>query len=136
MSRENAEIVRQTIEANRSGDLAHAAAVAIALADPKLEFRSVLSSVEGGAYRGHEGVRRYFDDMADAWQEWRSETGEILEMGPELLLADVHFRGVGHSGMKVETHSTFVVEMSGGKILSMHAYPTRGEALEAAGLRE
>ena len=92
--------------------------------------------MEGATYRGHDGIRRYLSDMADAWQEWRNETDEILEIGPDMLFVNIHFRAVGHSGTAVEGHNAIVFVLSNGKCLSIHSYPTREEALEAVGLRE
>ena len=43
---------------------------ALAVCDEEIEFLSVLA-VDGLAYVGHEGIRRYFDDIASAWEEWR-----------------------------------------------------------------
>ena len=43
---------------------------ALAVCDPDVEFLSVLA-VDGRPYVGHAGIRRYFDDIASAWEEWR-----------------------------------------------------------------
>jgi ketosteroid isomerase-like protein len=86
-------------------------------------------------YRGHDGIHHYLSDVADAWQEWRNEADEILEIGPDTLFANIHFRAVGHSGASVEARTAVVCVLSKGKFLSMHSYPTRAEALEAVGLR-
>ena len=106
------------------------------LADPSIEFRSRLTSVEGSTYRGLDGVRRYFADMADAWQEWDNEVSEIREVGRDALMTNVTFRATGKSGVEVELRSAIVWVLSEGRVLQMRAYPTQEEALEAAGLSE
>ena len=133
---QNVEVVRRVIEANRSDDIEAGIEAILALSDPSCELRSAVYAVEGATYRGHDGIRRYFSDMADAWQEWRNEADEILEIGPDAVLVNIHFRAVGHSGTAVEARNALVFVLSEGKCLSMHSYATREEALEAVGLRE
>ena len=67
MAPENQEAVRLFAEAVNRGD----ADAAVAACDPEIEFLSVLA-VSGRAYKGHDGVRQYFDDVASAWSEWRA----------------------------------------------------------------
>lgn len=130
------EIVRRACEANRSGPPDATVAVAVALADPNVEFLSRLTSVEGSAYCGYEGVRRYFADMADAWEEWRVELAEITELGEGVVMTNSTFRATGRSGVEVELRNWIVWVVGGGQVLRMHAYTSRDEALEAAGLSE
>lgn len=136
MSEANLEIVRQAYDANRSGRPEDTVDVCLALADPSVEFRSRLTSVEGSTYNGHDGVRRYFADMADAWEEWRNDVGEVRDLGHEAVLTTATFRATGKSGVEVELLSAIVWVLSDGKVVRMHAYPTPEEALEAAGLSE
>ena len=78
--------------ANRSGSPDTTVDVAVGLADPECEFVSRLSSIEGSTYRGHRGLRRYFEDMADAWQEWDNDVIEMTAVGPDAVLVDATFR--------------------------------------------
>jgi ketosteroid isomerase-like protein len=136
MSEENVEIVRRALEANRSGPPDATVEVVKELAHPDFEFTSRLSSIEGSTYRGPDGLRRYFEDMADAFQEWRNDVNEMTEVGPDTVLADITFHATGHSGVAVELQSFVACVLSSGKIVRIHAYPSRREALEAAGLSE
>jgi ketosteroid isomerase-like protein len=135
-SAESVEVVREVIVASRSGDLeAHIDAV-VARCDPRVEFRSVLTAVEGATYLGHDGIRRYFSDLADSWQEWQNEPEEIVEVGPDTVLANVQFRGTGRSsGVAVVWHSALVFVLSDGKLLQIHSYASREAALEGLRLR-
>jgi ketosteroid isomerase-like protein len=136
MSQENVELVRQAFEANRSGSFADTVEKALALADPDCEFTSRLTSVEGAAYRGHDGVRAYFEDLADAFQEWHNDLDEITDVGPDAVLTEGTFRATGKSGVNVELRSAMVWMLSNGRVAGLHAYPSREAALEAAGLSE
>src|SRR5438445_13481321 len=49
------------------------------------EVKSVLSLIEGGMYRGHEGVRRWFADVYSDWTEFCPEV-RAFHAGEEALL--------------------------------------------------
>ena len=136
MSRDNLHLVRRGIEANRSGPAEETVEVAVAVADPEIVLASRLTSVEGATYRGHEGIRRYFADMTDAWQQWRNEVTEIREVAPNAVLMDITLRAQGRSGVEVELSSSVVWVVANGAVTEVHVYATRDEALEAAGLSE
>ena len=137
MSRENVELVERLLAANRSGPPEETREITLSLTDPAVEFRSRITAVEGGAYVGHDGVRRYADDMTDAFREWRNEASEIVEVGPGTVLVDNVFHGIGKdSGMEVDLRSAILFVVSEGKIARCLSYATRQEALDAAGLSE
>ena len=134
---ENVEIVRRAIAANRSGPPEETLEIVLSLSDPAVEFRSRITAVEGADYQGHEGVRQYHDDLADAFRTWRNDPDEIVEVGPNAVLVDSVFHATGKdSGMEVELRSAIVFVLSEGKLIRCFSYPTRAEALEAAGLSE
>ena len=134
---DNVEIVRRLYAANRSGPPEETVDVALALSTPDFEFRSRVAAVEGGDYHGHEGGRRYFEDMAAAWREWHNEPEEMVEVSPDAVLVESTFHGVGRdSGTPVELRSAIVFVLSGGKVAGAFSYSTREEALAAAGLAD
>ena len=133
---ENVRIALGAVEANRSGRPEETVEAAVALAHPELRFTSRLSSLEGSSYRGHDGARRYFQDMTDAFAEWRNEAKNAVVVGQDAVVLDVVFRATSRSGVDVELPSAAVFVLSDGAIIEMHVYETRREALEAAGLEE
>ncbi len=131
------EIVRRVVAANRSGPPEETREIVLSLTDPAVEFKSRITAVEGADYLGHEGIRQYYDDLADAFREWRNDADEIEEVSPDAVLVDNVFHATGkESGMEVELRSAAVFVLSEGRIVRCLAYPTRKEALEAAGLSE
>jgi ketosteroid isomerase-like protein len=137
MSEENVEIVRRITTANHSGPPEETVEIALSLSDPACEFRSRITAVEGADYLGHEGVRQYNHDLADAFRTWRNDLNEIVEVSPDVVLATSVFHGTGKdSGVEVELRSAVVFVLSEGKVVRCLSYPTRAEALEAAGLSE
>ncbi len=136
MSQENVEIVRRILAANRSGPDNETRDIALALADSEIQLRSRITAVEGAEYLGHDGVRRYYDDMA-AFRAWHNEAAEIIEVSPDLVLVDNVFHATGReSGVEVKLRSAIVFVVSDGRVTRCLSYPTRAEALEAAGLSE
>ncbi|MEA2273806.1 MAG: hypothetical protein QOI98_2514 [Solirubrobacteraceae bacterium] len=137
MSRENVEIVRQVIESNRSDDLEARIEAALALFDPSGEYTPARAAFDSQTYRGHSGIRRYFSDLADSWAEWRSEVEDVVEVGPDTVVATFRFHATGkNSGVPIEARLGAVVVLSHGKVLRGQAYSSPEEALEAVGLRE
>jgi ketosteroid isomerase-like protein len=133
MSQENVELVRRVVESNRS-DYREAD---LEPWDPNCEYTSLLGAVEPQTYRGHDGIRRYISDMADAWEDWRNEIDEVFEAGPDTVVTTFRTRVIGKdSGAAVEERLAAVFVLSGGKVLRGRTYPSRADALEAVGLRE
>jgi ketosteroid isomerase-like protein len=81
MARESIEIVRAAIEAwNRSDFEAW-----IGAWDERAEFHPFARSVEGRAYHGHDGLRRFVAEMAVDWEQVRFEVDEIRGAGEQVV---------------------------------------------------
>lgn len=130
MAAENERAVREFAVAVTAGD----AEAAVALSDPEIDFLSVLA-VSGRAYHGHDGVRRYFDDVASAWQEWRVEVHRVdpAPDGRVVISMTMHFRGK-ESGAAFSDQTAHVWTLRDGKLLRNEPYRDPDEALRAVGL--
>ena len=134
MSQENVEAVREWIAAINRRDLA----ALLELADPDIEFRSYLSALSGsdGAYRGHDGLKRYLRDLSDAWESFQVAQDECRDLGETVLMVGrLHARGRA-SGLEVEERLAFLHtfrEGTGpGRYVRHQSFATVDEALEAA----
>jgi ketosteroid isomerase-like protein len=133
MSRENAELVRKFIEASRSGDQASGEAF-VALTDASIEHTRLPAAFGPETYRGRDGIRRWFIDMAESWQEWRNEIEELVEVSADTVVAAIRFRGVAkESGVPVEARLGLVCVLSEGKVVRSRSYPSGEAAFEAEG---
>ena len=132
MTRENVDGIYLAYDAMRRRDL-HAF---LDLMDPEVEGTFRVLEVEGAVYRGHEGMRRFAEEVWSVFPNWHPEVEEAREVG-DCVVAKVRGagRGVG-SGIELEMTSWQVVKFRAGKALWMQSYPTETEALEAAELRE
>jgi uncharacterized protein len=133
MSQQNVEIVRKSFDAIGRGDLD----ALLDLYDPEIEFEPLTGTrVETGGYRGHQGVRQYFEEANEVWDEVRPVAGEITTTADEVVVfGHCSIRG---KASKIETDSpcSWVITLRDGKITRHRVYRTNSEALEAAGVRE
>jgi hypothetical protein len=133
MSEENVEIVRRAHEAFNRRDLD----AFLATQDPDVVFVPYEVSVQGGdPYRGHDGIRRWWDESFDVLPDLRAEVFELRDLGPRVF---VHGRLTGHgAGSGAEFGRTLweTVEVREGKTVWWAAFATESEALEAVGLSE
>jgi ketosteroid isomerase-like protein len=130
---ENVEIVRRAYEVfNRDGPEA-----ILAFLEPDVEWdESELPARRPGHYRGHDGVRRLFEENAALWEDINVQTDEILS-GDDGVVAFIRVRGRGrHTGANVELAIAEVWKIRQGKGSHVRLYLDRQEALEAAGLRK
>lgn len=135
MSRENVEIVERGLHAFNADDTVEF----LNSWDPGCEFFSLTGSqIDASPYRGHPGIRRYLEEVAETWMQLRFDTERILEgEDDDVVVAVGRLRGEGRgSGVSVEQRIGMVYELRGQKILHCRAYPDPNGALEAAGLRQ
>lgn len=104
-----------------------------ALCDPSIEFHSAFSTVFGGVYLGHDGVRTFFEDVADAWDDWRAEPNVYFDLG-EHTVASVQLRWRGHSGAEVGTQIAQVARWRENLIVYLKSYADRKDALSDLGV--
>jgi ketosteroid isomerase-like protein len=90
---------------------------------------------EGTTYRGHAGVRQYFEDLAEFSEENRAEYPEVHDLGDRVLgLGRAWFRFA--SGVELDQEAGFLLTWRNGKCVEARAWLSHAEAREAVGLRE
>jgi ketosteroid isomerase-like protein len=123
--------LRRVIEAFNSGDLERI----LACTDP--DFEAVVPpefSAEPDTYRGHEGVRRYFETFAEAMEDVRFEPGRMWDGGDVLVVAMRVTAKGKQTGIPVEQRFAQTWRIRDGRALAVHAFPSLARALEVAGL--
>ena len=90
---------------------------ALEVCHPEIEFLSVLA-VGGGAYIGHAGIRKYFEDVASAWAEWRVEVHGVEDLpdGRVEIVMTMHFRGK-ESGAMLSERTAHIWTLRDGRLL-------------------
>jgi len=133
VSRENVDVVRRAFDAIGRRDID----ALLKLCDARIEFLPLTGTrVESGGYAGHTGVRDYFEETAEVWQEMRPYAQALRSVGDHLVvIGSCAVRGRG-SGAECDDPMAWVITVRRGKITRHRGYPTGEEALEAVGLRE
>jgi uncharacterized protein len=87
-------------------------------------------------YRGHEGIRRFYREVSEVWEEFRWEPLRFLGATDEVVvLLHSHGRGRG-SGLEMARDAAMVWKVDEGRAVSVRFYTDQAKALEAAGVRE
>jgi ketosteroid isomerase-like protein len=87
-------------------------------------------------YHGHDGMRTWYDELVDAWDEIRVEPEAYFDLG-EVTLAFLvmHARG-RHSGAEVAMSMAPVYRWRDGLIVYWKTYVRREDALSDLGVAE
>jgi ketosteroid isomerase-like protein len=134
VSQENLELVTRWVGAINRAD----ADELIELADPSVDYLPYLGSVfgEGGAYRGHDGLRKYVRDLDEAWSAYSVEIHRLEDLGDEVLM-EGRLRATGRSsGLEVDAEMawlhSFRAGTGKGRYVGLRFFPNREAALAAA----
>jgi ketosteroid isomerase-like protein len=130
MSRENVEVVRRVHDAAARRDVP----AVLALYDPGVELDATRVEIVGigqGVYRGHDGLRSFFREWHEAWENVEYDFEELIDAG-EQVISVVTRRARGRaSGVDVEWHVALVWTLREGRVTRLVWFPSREDALEA-----
>jgi ketosteroid isomerase-like protein len=106
--------------------------------NPDIEWRAVEGAADDvGVMRGARALRRYYEDWGEMFDELRAEVEEVIFESGESCAVVVRNSGRARgSRALVQGRYHVVCTVRDGKIVRGREYETRGEALEAAGLKE
>ena len=133
MSEEKVEVVRQAYAALAEDGVE----AMLAFIDPEFEVTTPSSlASEPDTYRGHDGVRRYFDSFGEVMEGVYFEGREFTAVGDKVIVdTTLHARG-RTTGIAAEQHAFLDWTLRDGMAIRAEAYAEHAQALEAAGLQE
>ena len=138
MSEQNVEVVQRLFDAVARRD----SATVLALYDPEVEWdgsRHRWGEVmrRESVFRGHEELREWSRAYHEMWEHLEDTVEELIDAGVSVV-SIVTTRGRGKtSQVDVEwKENSGVWTVRAGRITKVVWFPTRREALEAAGLSE
>jgi ketosteroid isomerase-like protein len=103
-------------------------------ADPDIELRSLLGTVEGGVYSGHSGLREWFRDVIETFAPLEPGlTG--IEEADGAAIATGHARGRARSsGVELEWDWAALLRAPEGRVVRFSIYRDREELRRAEGV--
>ena len=132
MSQENVELVRAAVRAFGARDPEGW----VNCFHPNVEFLLPRNVMEGGSYRGHEGVRRALADVFETWAAFRFEIQDIRQVHDRVVVLGRAINVGKGDAPAVEYQSAYLAKLRDGKIAYWRPYQSHAEALEAVGLSE
>jgi ketosteroid isomerase-like protein len=133
MSERDVDLLRRWFEALNARDID----AMLALCDLSGVFISSFAAVGGAVYHGHDGMRRYFADLAEAWgDELRVEPEAYFELGEHTVAFNVARARGRHSGAEVTMPYAAVTRWRDGLMVYIKGYAHREEALRDLGVSE
>jgi ketosteroid isomerase-like protein len=121
------EIVQRAFEAFGRGDIEGV----VELCDPDITVRDPQRT--GTTFRGPDGLRNFFAEWMENWEEYRSELVEFTELGGEILVR-AHQTGKGKlSGIEINQDVFVIVRLRDGKFVEYRIYATREDAVASVG---
>jgi ketosteroid isomerase-like protein len=132
MASTNLDLVRSLYEAWERGDRS-----SMDWAHPEVEF-VIADGPAPGSWTGLAGMAEGFRDLLSAWQGWRPQADDYLELGSERVLVLDHFRARGKtSGLEIghtRTEGAVLFHLRDGKATRVVVYWDREKALADLGL--
>src|SRR5215216_8011839 len=129
MSQENVELARAIHRSWAKGDFS-----SVVWAHPDIEF--VLSGPDSQVHRGLRGMGRAWGEWLQAWDEFRVEPREFIDVDDAVLVL-IEFRGRKATGVSVESMTgANVFWFRDGKVVRLVVHTDRPKRLEAVGLQE
>ena len=123
----NVEALRRAME---SGD----PAALFALLHEQVEWDYVGAFPESATYYGPEGVQKFFAQWTGAFDDFGFEAEELIDAGDSVVMRLRQWGRGKDTGARVENRTWQVFTFRDGKIVHCRGYPSRAEALAAAGL--
>jgi ketosteroid isomerase-like protein len=92
-----------------------------------------VGGVEGRAYRGREGLRRFWADIDEAFDELSTSFDDVRDLG-DAVLGLGQMRGRSKQGVPVDFEYALLVRYRDGRVVWAQSWYGHEEALAAAGL--
>ena len=131
MSAENVELHRRSVDAFNTRNVE----MFVAFCDPQIELHSSVTVPGGGRYDRHDGVRRWYRDLAEGWgEELRIDPEAYFDLGEQTITFHL-LRGRGQqSGANVAMAAAHLCRWRDGLIVYFKGYAHRGEVLHELGV--
>jgi ketosteroid isomerase-like protein len=132
MSQQNVEVVHRIYDRLNQGDVEGV----VQLCDDELLMDMSERIFNPDTYRGHDGIRRFYEGVTDAWESYLWDVEEARVTG-DSVVAMLHCKGQSREGGPgVDWRVAWIWKLRQGKPVYVRFYRDRAKALAAAGLSE
>jgi len=132
MSQGNVEVVRLIYERLNRGEVE--GVVELCTGDFLMDMSERVFNPD--TYKGHEGIRRFYEGVQDAWESYRWDVEETHVVG-DRVIAMLHCHGQSRmGGPGVDWRVAWLWRLREGKAEFVRFYRDPSDGLEAAGLSE
>jgi ketosteroid isomerase-like protein len=134
MPRDKLDVARRVLDAYNRRDIDGLFAE---LATPDFVwYPAMVRGLDGGGYRGREGVERFNVDHSENWEELQGVAEEFRDLGNRVLVLG-RLRGRGKaSGVPVDQPFAGIFDFRGDRVWRYRAYFDHAEGLRVAELSE
>ena len=106
----------------------------VELCDPEIELTTFMGHFEGRAYHGHEGIRRWFADVQEAFSTLHVNVLSVTEVSDvdenEVAIVEISFTAIGaEDGISLSEHLFQRIESRGRRAIRWSWHPTLETAL-------
>ena len=129
MATDRERVVRQAIDAFNRRDIDGY----LARMDEEVETESRLTAMEG-TYHGHEGVRRWWDNLLAMFPDFTLAVESAAEIGDTTIVRMAATAHGAESATPLQETIWLPIEWRGDRCARWRVFATREEAEEAAGL--
>ncbi len=129
MPDDNVELVKQGFAALRDGGVD----ALMPFIHPEFEATTPAElASEPDTYRGHEGIRRYFESFYEAMENVYFEGHEFTPLGDKVVV-DMALHATGRTtGIETTQEGYMVWTIKDGKAIKLEVFPERDQAMAAA----
>jgi ketosteroid isomerase-like protein len=122
------QLVRRAVDAFMARDLAGL----LAVSDPEIELRSLLTEAERPLYHGHDGVTDWFEAVFGVFPDWRPQPRAATHDADDAVVIplDVTATGAG-SGAPVDQNYWLGARVGADKIIFFGFFRTESDAMDA-----
>jgi len=121
-------VVRRGLDLLNAGDYEGL----LAMVHPDFVGQIPTQLANSGTFRGRDGYRRMLEGWTAAWEGFRAEPEEIVEVGDQVVVAVLQSaRGTG-SGVPVEMRLGYLIGVRDGQLADLRLCESHEEALALA----
>lgn len=126
-SDEDVALVRRAFSAYAAG---HVEAL-LAVLDPDVEIKSLMTEAERAIYRGHEGAREWLAAIYEVFPDWRPSVTSVRAVRGGVVTEFVANATAIGSGVRIEQRYWHATRVRHGKVTWFGFFRTEREAVDA-----